>query len=206
VKAAIMLARGNYLTIAREHSQAIPEILRDLESLRRELMEDVPLEVTGDRPGPGSRPKPARTPKASRTDSTAVPTTGSGQTSREAGIEKKPILQVGHPIIEELAKLWGEWDATDEKDRVRRFQQILDRFHRAKSLDSFELNKSACQWVNQIAAKKDIKLMLNGTVAVRLRCAPRGNGYFAPLRAKRGGPPIPGAGSKNFPSLTAMPI
>ena len=57
-----------------------------------------------------------------------------------------------------------------------------------------------------IAAKKDIKLRLNGTVAVRLRCAPRGKGYFAPLRAKRGGPPIPGAGSKNFPSLTAMPI
>jgi len=122
-----------------------------------------------------------------------------------SGTRAEPA-RVGHPIIVELAKLWDERGTIEPEERVRRFQQILDRFHRAKSLDSFELNKSACQWVNQIAAKNDIKLMLNGTVAVRLRCAPRGKGYFAPLRAKRGGPPVKKAGSKEFPSLTALPI
>src|SRR5262249_8679812 len=113
----------------------------------------------------------------------------------------------GHPIIEELAKLWDEREVLARPEFVRRLQQTLDRLRQAKSLGNYDLNEAACRWVNQLAAKNDIKLMLEGgTTAVRLRCAKRGDGYFSPRRAKRGGTPIKGKGSKQFPRLRAVPV
>jgi hypothetical protein len=107
-----------------------------------------------------------------------------------------------------LAALWDDRKSIQRPEFVRRCQQILDGLRKTKSLGSHVLNDAACRWVNQLAAKNDVKLMLDcgnsGMLAVRLRCDRRGEGYFLPRRAKRGGIPIKGKGSKQFPRLKAV--
>jgi hypothetical protein len=117
-----------------------------------------------------------------------------------------PLPCEGHPVIESLAGLWDQRKSLPPARFAHRFQVILDQFHRQGTLGSFELNDAAVRWINQLAAKNDVKLMLNGEIAVRLRCAKRGDGYFQPRRAKRGGRPVPKAGSKQFPLLRAIPV
>ncbi len=115
--------------------------------------------------------------------------------------------RVGHPIIEDLGKLWDEREAMQGPERARRLQQILNRFHEKESLGSFALNSVATRWVNRIATKCRIKLMLNGQ-AVTVRCANQGarDGYFLPRYARRDTAAVPDAGSNSFPKLTAIAI
>ena len=143
----------------------------------------------------------------SQTESVRVvpPVVAHGPKGRGVSGEKVPLAREGHPIIEKLTALWDEREALARQEFVRRYQQILDRFHETKSLGSYESNLVATRWVNRLASKNSIKLLFNGE-AVTIYCSDRGeSGLFVPRQAKGRTAAIKGASSYAFPSLTAMP-
>lgn len=135
----------------------------------------------------------------------------SGQTDREgrspiATTPGEPLRRDGHRLVEDLAALWDERETIERPELVQRFQKLLDRFHDAKSLGSYETNKLATQWVNKLASKNSIKMML-GDTAVTILCADRGKaGFFLPRHAKGKSAAIKGAGSYEFPPVKAIAL
>ena len=135
----------------------------------------------------------------------------SGQLDRErrapiATTPGEPLRRDGHRLVEDLAALWDERETIERPELVRRFQKLLDRFHDAKSLGSYETNKLATQWVNKLASKNSIKMML-GDTAVTILCADRGEaGFYLPRHAKGKSAAIKGAGSYEFPPVKAIAL
>lgn len=118
--------------------------------------------------------------------------------------KEQSLLREGPPLIEEFACLWDQRETLPQGQFVERLQSLLDRFHEQRTLGSFELNKAAVQWVNTLAKKRRITLLLGGN-AVTLKCnnTVKG-GYFVPRQATGEATSPKGSGSKFFPRLSTI--